>query len=193
MNLFLPQYKDSIIMVAKKTKSEGPQYGGREKYAYKLLPDLSGKEKIDLGEFSGSFLEQAVIPAHIKKLEAGAFLNCAYLEYVEIPDGITSIPIGAFSGCSRLKKVRLPESLEAIEDFGFYQCRSLEQIVLPKALKKIGKQAFSGCTHLEYVVGREDYQKGEGAFEKCFSLIKKPEAIKEYKCGPYFSMIAWWS
>lgn len=181
MNLFLPQYKDSIIMVTKKTKSEGPQYGGREKYAYKLLPDLSGKEKIDLGEFSGSFLEQAVIPAHIKKLEAGAFLNCAYLEYVEIPDGITSIPIGAFSGCSRLKKVRLPESLETIEDFGFYQCRSLEQIVLPKALKKIGKQAFSGCAHLEYVVGREDYQKGEGAFEKCFSLIKKPGAIKEYK------------
>ncbi|MCM1160418.1 MAG: leucine-rich repeat domain-containing protein [Roseburia sp.] len=181
MNVFLPQYKNSIITVTPKTKPEGIQYAGREKYAYKLLPDLVGREKINIGEFSGCFLEQAVIPAHIKKLEAGVFLNCAYLEYVEIPEGITSIPIGAFFGCSRLKKVRLPESLEEIGDYGFYQCRNLEQIVLPKALKKIGKQAFSGCTHLEYVVGGEECQKGEGAFEKCFSLIKKPEAIAEYK------------
>ncbi|MBD5542770.1 MAG: leucine-rich repeat domain-containing protein [Lachnospiraceae bacterium] len=170
MNIFSPQYKDSVIIVTEKTEPKGFQDNDREKYAYKLLPDLSGREKVNLGEFSGCFLEKAVIPSHIKGLDTGAFLNCAYLEYVEIPDGIINIPAGAFSGCSRLKKVRLPKSLETIGDYAFYQCKSLEQIAFPESLEKVGKQAFSGCTHLEYVVSQGNYQEGEGAFENCFSL-----------------------
>lgn len=181
MNLFLPQYKNSIITVTKKNQSKGSEYDNREKYGYKLLPDLSGRDNIYLGEFAGSFLQKAVIPEHIKKLEEGAFLNCASLEYVEIPDGITKIPAGAFSGCTGLRKVRLPETLETIEDFGFYQCRSLEQIVLPDNLKKVGRKAFSGCNHLTYVVGGTNYRMGEEAFEGCFSLIKKQETPKGYR------------
>lgn len=181
MNLFLPQYKNSIITVAPKNQSESSGYDNREKYGYKLLPDLSGRDKIHLGEFAGSFLQKAVIPENIKKLEEGAFFNCACLEYVEIPDGITKIPAGTFSGCTRLRKVRLPKTLEIIEDFGFYKCKGLEQIVLPENLKRVGRKAFSGCNHLTYVVGGTNYQMGEGAFEDCFSLVKKTEAPKEYK------------
>lgn len=181
MNLFLPQYKNSIITVTQKNQSENSGCHNREKYGYKLLPDLSGRDNIHLGEFAGSFLQKAVIPEHIKKLEEGAFLNCTYLEYVEIPNGVTKIPAGTFSGCTSLRKVRLPKTLETIEDFGFYKCTSLEQIVLPENLKKVGRKAFSGCNHLTYVVGGTNYQMGEGAFEGCFSLIKKTEDPKEYK------------
>lgn len=181
MNLFLPKYKDSIVMVTEKMGQKSTGFCNREKYAYSLLPDLSGRDRIALGEFSGCFLKEAAIPSCVKRLEAGAFLNCAYLESVKIPEGITSISIGAFSGCIRLKKVHLPKSLEAIEDYAFYQCKSLEQIVLPRTLKKVGKKAFSGCTHMEYVVSPGEFQKAEDAFEGCFSLVEEAAPAKDYK------------
>lgn len=178
MELFLPETENRILYI---TKKQGEDFG-EEKYRNKLLPDLTNREHIRLGEFSGTFIERAVIPSNIKTLETGAFLNCAYLEYVKIPEGITSIPPLAFAGCVRLKKIRLPKTIKEIGERAFYGCRGLEQILLPRGLEKIGKQAFSGCIRMEYVIGLNNQGIDKEVFEQCFSIrgeVKTEEHIKE--------------
>ncbi|MBR3570900.1 MAG: cytidine deaminase [Oscillibacter sp.] len=134
------------------------------------------------------------VPAGVRAIEKGAFLNFIAMRNLTIPEGVEEIrgdffsetPAGAFSGCFNLNAAQLPQSLREIGCWAFSGCKALKNLELPPHVAKIGNRAFQDCESLRSVaipagVTEIDY----GVFMGCKGLLTvdlPPNAavIREY-------------
>lgn len=124
------------------------QYLGDDKII--TLPDsFQGQDySIYPYAFSGSLIEEIIIPNSVKEIGAYAFSTCENLKSVSLPQGITCIEEGAFLCCTSLSEIELPKTVTLIKDKAFGSCSSLLSITIPEGVTSIQGQAFYGCGRL---------------------------------------------
>ena len=91
---------------------------------------LYDKKKTRLLSFpAGSEITSFQIPASVRAIDAGAFLQCENLIDVSIPNGTTCLNLGLFYKCSKLQKITIPKSVTKIQDNAFGRCSSLAYVL----------------------------------------------------------------
>ena len=159
--------------------------------------------KVWKGAFSGSGLQEVVLPESLTTLGAGAFSD-SNLKSVTIPDGVTTMLANVFAGCKNLRQVTLGRGIKKAGD-GIFQgcgllaeveippsltnlggvfkkCTGLVRVTIPDSVKEIGGTAFAGCRSLrEVTFGRKVTKIGSEAFSGCTSLKEAalPDGVTE--------------
>lgn len=134
-------------------------------------------------DFSGTYN----LAPYIKKIKAGAFIDCKKIEgiYGGNDSILEVIESQAFRGCRMLTVVRF-ESLLEIGTSAFEECGSLCEVHLPTIdMLNIANWAFANCNKLE-TIDMPNYMLesiGIGVFENCTSLksIIIPNCVRELK------------
>ena len=93
-------------------------------------------------------------PEGLEKIGIGVFVGSG-LENVELPASLRTVSQCAFRACKSLKRVKFNEGLEVLgtEEYaddggmwcGVFEDSSLENIELPSTLKRIEYRTFRGC------------------------------------------------
>lgn len=113
--------------------------------AYKQDGDLSWYLEEDnvIGDymFQGATFAKMMLPPTLAKIGSHAFDACK-LTSVAIPASVKEIGDGAFLDASKLSSVVLHEGLEVIAGFAFHRTGSLESLVIPSTVKHIGEWAL---------------------------------------------------
>lgn len=113
--------------------------------AYKQDGDLSWYLEEDnvIGDymFQGATFAKMMLPSTLAKIGSHAFDACK-LTSVAIPASVKEIGDGAFLDASKLSSVVLHEGLEVIAGFAFHRTGSLESLVIPSTVKHIGEWAL---------------------------------------------------
>ena len=113
--------------------------------AYKQDGDLSWYLEEDnvIGDymFQGATFAKMMLPSTLAKIGSHAFDACK-LTSVAIPASVKEIGGGAFLDASKLSSVVLHEGLEVIASFAFHRTGSLESLVIPSTVKHIGEWAL---------------------------------------------------
>lgn len=83
--------------------------------------------------FIDSLLVSLSIPASVKIISFGSFLNCKKLKNVSFHANsqLKEIKMSAFQGCTCIKKVHFPKSLKIIRSNAFNECYSLQSVSFP--------------------------------------------------------------
>lgn len=143
----------------------------------------AGVRTIGAGAFRGRRdLRSVLLPEGLREIGAGAFSGCGYLRRIDLPEGLLRIGDGAFSGCSALEVQDLPEGLTELGDEAFCGCLMLRRVRLPEGLKAVGVRTFLGCMRLEALsLPRSLEWIGASAFYCCCRLgeLRLPEGLKE--------------
>ena len=92
------------------------------------LPDTV--ERIDRSAFTGTALQELVIPSNVQEIGDNAFNGCIRLSSLTLSEGIRVIEEMAFSNCSDLTKVLIPASVECLGDGVFSDCLAMTQIAV---------------------------------------------------------------
>ncbi len=94
-----------------------------------------------------------VIPEGATEIGAFAFQKQVDIKEIRIPATVRSIGEGAFLNCAGLQKVTFAEGSELtlLGKSAFARCTSLTSIELPSSLKKVYQRTFAGCTSLSSV------------------------------------------
>ena len=74
------------------------------------------------------FLKQVHLPPCLKRIEAGAFMNCVNITEVKFGELMEHIGKVAFYGCQCLKELHLPPNLNRIESGAFFFCDGLTKV-----------------------------------------------------------------
>ena len=130
--------------------------------------------------FGCADLTEVVIPAHVRRIEEGAFRECEALKRVVIT-GATEIGDYAFMDCDTLEEIQLSNDIQKIGESAFARCKKLKTITLPTKLDKISEGLFEGCAALTSLVTPENIQRiGNRAFFGCSALpeIVIPKTVK---------------
>ncbi len=117
------------------------------------IDDFTSNNDIGMNMFSGTKLQNIILPNSVTSIGNNAFRACSSLTSTNIPDGVTSIGDHAFNGCSLLEKVTISSqsALTSIGDLAFWGCSSLTSINIPDGVTSIGRSAFYECSLLESV------------------------------------------
>lgn len=132
--------------------------------------------------------EEAIVPAHVKRVAPHAFSNCRALNRVVLPQGLTEVDQFAFNHCRNLECVELPDGVKSLGAGCFNGCRSLTEIRLPEGLEEIGAGCFFGCLNLARLCVPQSVQRiGERAFRHCSALweLTLPDNLVRQKDGSY--------
>lgn len=130
----------------------------------------SSAESLSPFAMRGHIIYSVNWPKTITEIEAQTFKNCVFLEDLLIPGHIKTIGASAFSGASGLGNVEIGEGVESIEDRAFYNC-IMKKITMPKSCRKLGEEAFAKCFSLEKVILPENLEEiSEKLFFQTFSL-----------------------
>lgn len=122
--------------------------------------------------FSGSNIENIVLPSNIQTIEDNAFNSCDSLVSVTLSDSLQTIGENAFKWCVKLSKVVIPTNVWRIGDGAFAYCDSLVSVTLSDSLLIIGEDAFRSCNNLSEVILPTNVKYiGKGAFAYCDSLV----------------------
>ena len=73
----------------------------------------------------GSKIKSYTIPESVTEISIGAFRDSAVTEVI-VPSGVKKIDDGAFENCAKLRKLELPSSVCLIEPGAFNNCMSLK-------------------------------------------------------------------
>lgn len=156
-----------------------------------ILPDTINY--IGQYAFTGSGIEEIVIPDSVKKIDNYAFSDCESLkkvtlsnnltylgeyaftktsiEEIVIPDTITEIKEGTFKDCTQLSDITFPNNLTTIKSDAFENI-GIVDLVIPDTVTEI-YYAFQHCTHLAKVtLGTGLTYCDLKAFRSCYSLIE---------------------
>ena len=152
---------------------------------YNLLEDVSSSCEL---YFSGTKVEELVIPDGVTSIPRYAFSNLTGITSVTIPDSVTSIGDGAFSGCSGLTSVTIPDSVTSIGSSAFSGCSGLQSVTIGNGVTSIESWAFSGCSSLTSVTIPDSVTSiGERAFSGCSSLtsVTIPDSVTSIGNGAF--------
>ena len=114
-----------------------------------VIPD--SVTKLGKDSFHGSAIERVTLPAGLKAIPAGMFVNCQNLKSVTLPAGLTAIGWLAFE-ISGLQSIVIPDSVTKIEESAFEGCTNLTEVTMPRNLTELGSYAFRGCSSLKRIV-----------------------------------------
>lgn len=104
---------------------------------------------------------------------------------LHVPAGVKKIAFGAFLDCSDLTALNLPDSVESLGGSAFSNCKEIDGTVrMPKDLKEIGAFAFNGCSKVDAFDFSQCTQLttiGNAAFRDCNArfTVKKDSRVKE--------------
>ena len=104
-------------------------------------------ERIPEGFFSGSEIEEVIIPDAVKRIEKNAFWGCHNLKRVKLPSELLYIGFWAFYS-SGVESLTIPNTVEKIDDRAFEKCTQLNSITIPASVSECC-DAFEGCTNLK--------------------------------------------
>lgn len=113
------------------------------------------------------------LPSKLEYLGGGSFYNCKSLKSIEIPDTVTEMGGETFYNAISLESVKLSKQLPEIRGNSFENCSSLKSIEIPDTVTRIGGHAFYGCTSLHTVTISPQSmleEIGSSAFRQCSSL-----------------------
>ena len=110
-------------------------------------------EKIGVGCFSYSGLEEAILPESAREVGAEAFFKCKHLKTAQLNDGLQTLGTRevvngrecegeVFLG-SALESIRLPSTLKRIESMTFSCCENLRSIDILSGVECIGEKCFT--------------------------------------------------
>lgn len=168
---------------------EIPTFSGNKIARKVILP--KSIRKFDTAAFSGSMVEEIVIPVDIDTLTAEVFAGCNTLRKIVFKGNIRKIgdaALGRFwerlfsRAHTKLQSIIFEGSVEEIGDSAFCDCIGLQELILPQGLGIIGNHAFDGCTALRRIVFPQGLTAiGDYAFSKCTMLheIQIPEGLVE--------------
>lgn len=136
----------------------------------------SSVETIDMDCFAGTALITLYVPANVKTIGDGAFMNCSSLKTAEIVgggtttvggsafrndsaltkivfgDGVTSIGGSVLRNCDALIDIQIGENLISIGSCAFWDCDGLISVTIPTNVITLGAGAFFHCDNLANVV-----------------------------------------
>ena len=135
------------------------------------IPDCVSS--IEDNAFSGTSLEEIIIPYSVRSIGEKAFYECEDLKKVTLQNNMTEIAERSFCGCTSLKSINIPKSVTTIGASAFYDCTSLKDLVLPDNITSIGERAFHNCSSLTKVTIPDSVTEiGRYAFYSCNDLRK---------------------
>ena len=171
-----------------------------------------GLEVIGYSAFSGTIIEEVVIPKSVWQMSfdkysneeetsayystssnASAFYN-SQLRKVTFTEGETRINFYDFFNCSLLKEVVIPDTVHTIQGYAFAGCSGLTEFNIPASLTNIGERAFQNCTGLTDLTVPANfgdvtlaYSSGKGVFNGCTALtnITFEEGITKIPDGAF--------
>lgn len=105
--------------------------------------------------FTGYHVISVSIPASVKEIGAGAFMNCQYLTQVTFGEGSApsfedaydSDQNGVFAGCTALTYIELPAGTTKLGTYMFYGCENLTSVNLSELtqITEVPFRAFYRC------------------------------------------------
>ena len=149
---------------------------------------------IEMSAFSGSGLEEIIIPKNVETISSYAFFVSKSLSKIEFEDGPLSLDIGSnvfvqspaeivsfpkravrigsnvLQDMPNLKTLYVHSDIEAIEDGFATNCEKLENIYLNPKIKSIGENSFKNCAITE--IGKQFKNIKEFGYA-CFSDCSK--------------------
>ena len=125
--------------------------------------------KLYSGVFQKSGLRRVRLPSTLRRIECGAFADCASLKSVSLPEALEYLGRYCFQG-SALEEVTFPRNLKKIEKNACLACANLKSVNFPADLGSIGPFAFyrTGLTHIELPGSLRTIS--QGAFARCEGL-----------------------
>lgn len=106
-------------------------------------------------------ITEVIIPDSVRKINQGAFKNCAELSEIDLPSGLEIIGYEAFSNCTKLENIKIPKNVQTIGDFAFSNCTGIKDICF------FGKApVFDGKNIFEYVIATAHYPSNDTGWEK---------------------------
>jgi hypothetical protein len=165
------------------------------------LQFFTGLTYIDSYAFFGSSsLTSVTLPASVKGIGWGAFMDCRGLTAITIPDGVTEIASNAFDGCLFAKDSFINFSAQRSDDnWGATICDKepedglfvngtvvvgcrpwVTSVNIPDVVTVIGDDAFYGCSNLSSITIPNGVTSiGREAFRGCFGLssVTVPEGV----------------
>ncbi len=91
---------------------------------------------------------ELVIPDDVEIIPTLACAKYEGITGVVIPETVKKIGAGAFMQCSSLKSISFPDHLAAIPPYICTECTALSDIRFPAHVREIGQAAFGGCSGL---------------------------------------------
>ena len=143
--------------------------------------------------FSGTSLENVIIPDGVETMGSWAFSSCTKMKKIHIGSGIKSLASYIFIHCTALEEVDFPSSLQSVGYESFYNCTALSEIHLNEGLTAIGTYAFQNCTSLTEVVLPESLvNMSDSAFRNCKSLksVTADKNLTSLSAGTFYDCIA---
>lgn len=122
-----------------------------------IIPGNLGIKGIGANCFKSRQITMVSIPASVKVIESGAFMDCKNLERVVFAEQKVTVEIGnsAFKGCTKLSSINLPITSK-IGMSAFESCKSLKELDIKKGTKEIGQYCFAFCESLTSLTIRDD-------------------------------------
>ena len=165
-------------------------------------------ERIPAGLINGSKVQSITIPASVKLIDNGAFLDCANLTSIVVKQD--NATFDSRNNCNAIietasntllvgcKNSFIPNTINMIGDFAFTRCTELTSINIPNSVVSIGtgaeyngyhdKGAFNGCTGItSLTIPNSVVTIGRNAFYDCqnISYLKMSESLREIREGAF--------
>jgi hypothetical protein len=142
------------------------------------LSNCEQLEKIGYDAFVCAWSFQEIIfPRNLRKISAGAFLNCTSLTKLDFSDCAQFEEFGnnVFTDAFSLGQVIFPPTLQKISHHAFRNCTSLTRLRIPASVSEIETEAFSSCINLKKVIfdNIAGISIAERAFQNCPLLAKR--------------------
>ena len=148
-----------------------------------ILELTSGLKRVGAFAFSECFSLRALdLPDTVERIDRSAFTGTALQELV-IPSNVQEIGDNAFNGCIRLSSLTLSEGIRVIEEMAFSNCSDLTEVLIPASVECLGDGVFSDCLAMtqiavapesEHFVVRDDI-----LYSKDLSVLVHYPAAKE--------------
>lgn len=118
--------------------------------------------------FTGTDVEEVILPEGIERIEPCAFANCTELKKINFPETLNVIKDKVFLHCHLLTEVILPETLAELGNYAFYDT-GIKQLILSKRVASTGVSVF-GSIKIETIDIPKDFTLGKTMFFICQNL-----------------------
>lgn len=118
--------------------------------------------------FTGTDVEEVILPEGIERIEPCAFANCTELKKINFPETLNVIKDRVFLHCHLLTEVILPETFAELGNYAFYDT-GIKQLILPKRVASTGVSVF-GSIKIETIDIPKDFTLGKTMFFICQNL-----------------------
>ena len=106
-----------------------------------------GIKNIGRDAFAYTDITKVILPKSVRKIESGAFSNCANLESVTLQEGLAEIEGSAFSGQSKLTEIIIPASVTQVSELAVYGCSTLQAVKFEGNAPE--KYRYKGPIHID--------------------------------------------